>query len=102
MLKNNHQWRLNHKEQKARTDKEYYENNKEKCSIQGRVRYLKNLEKLNSKIICDSCSSIHTFRNSSRHRKTNYHLQIVNTDNAIKSTQQEYDNLMTEYKKINI
>ena len=71
-------YRENNKDDIAIKDKQYYENNKDKIAIKCKEYYENNKDKILEKITCE-CGCILTKSCLERHKKTQKHLNAINT-----------------------
>ncbi len=71
-------YRENNKDDLAIKDKQYYENNKDKIAIKCKEYYENNKDKILEKITCE-CGCILTKSCLERHKKTQKHLNAINT-----------------------
>ena len=69
-------WRKNNKEKMKEYFEEYYENNKEKIAEQKKEYYQYNKEKIAEKVTCE-CGCVVTRNHLARHKKTNKHLELI-------------------------
>jgi len=79
-----------------RTDKEYYQDNKEKVLQRKKIHYEKNKERLNKIHTCDVCCGTYLSRNKNSHFRTNKHLEAL----KLKLVQNDEGQLKEQIEKI--
>lgn len=85
---------------KKESDKKYREKNKDRLremrKVYDKQYVVKNHAKVNMSLICDTCASIYSKRNFTRHSMTQFHNQFITMQKQIQDTTNDYNQLIQQ------